>query len=166
MNNNYKNMKKQSIVMISVIVVLLIAIGCFFLNKKNNSQQNNNLNPQIQEQNNSESGIASLLVGNWVSVSAEKSNGLYAASMIMVCDSKDSCLNNKTPNNMPSSENIPTGPSPAESDGNRRISDDMANKTMLSGTITQVNSDNIVLTLDTGETATITISDTTKINKR
>jgi hypothetical protein len=183
MNNINNYMKKQSVIMISVVVAIAIIIGCVFLFKGNSSKQNNNINPQSQEQNIEEVTIDSLSVGNWVSVVAEKSNGSYTVSMIMVCDSKDSCQNSGSGTQAPSSENAPTGEAPTgtppaggtapsgetpsgTAPTNNKTGSNMANKTMLSGTITEVNSDNIVLSLDTGETATVSISDTTKITKR
>lgn len=154
-------MKKQYILIISIIIVLVIVGGLFFFKSK----QNNNFNPQMQ--NIEEVTLDSLSVGNWVSVVAEKNNGLYVASMIMACDGKDSCQNGRT-NNQPSSGTPPTGGAPTGdvSSGNAPIDSNAGNKTMLSGTITEVNIDNIVLSLDTGETTTVSVSDSTRIIKR
>lgn len=166
-------MKKQHIIIISIIAVIVIIVGCVLLFKGNDSKQNNNFNPQSQ--NVEQATIESLSVGNWVSVVAEKSNGSYIASMVMACDDKDSCqtsgsgTQNPPTNNNQGGEaptgNPPTGEIPT---GGQAKTDNssMADKTMLSGTITEVNSDSIVLSLDTGETATILISDSTRINKR
>lgn len=167
-------MKKQYIIVISIVVIAVIALGNFFLFKNNKSEQNNNPSPQMQNQDIEETTIASLAVGNWVSVVAEKSDGDYAASMIVACDDKDSCQtsnsNKQAPSdgeaptgNPPSGGTAPTGATPDDSQG--RVNN-MENKTMLSGTITEINSDSIVLSLDTGETATVLISDSTRITKR
>jgi len=171
-------MKKQNIIIISIVVVIVIVgIVCTFLFKGKSSTEENNFNPQEQNQNVEESSIASLLVGNWVSVVAEKSNGSYTASMIMACDSKGTCSNQeKTPpsgGTAPTGE-APTGALPSGADKapsgvaptGKRSTNNMENKTMLSGTITEVNTDNIVLTLDTGETAKVLISTSTRINKK
>jgi len=171
-------MKKQNIIIISIVVVIVI-VGtvCMFLFKGKSSNEDNNFNPQEQNQNVEETSIASLAVGNWVSIVAEKSNGAYTASMIMACDSKDNCSNQeKTPSSsgtMPTGE-APTGTPPSGTNTapsgvaptGKRSTNNMENKTMLSGTITEVNTDNIVLTLDTGETATVSISASTRINKK
>lgn len=167
-------MKKQNIVIISiVIVIVIVGTACAFLFKGKSSTEENIFNPQEQNQNVEESSSASLAVGNWVSVVAEKSNGYYTASMIMACDSKDTCSNQeKTP---PSSGGeAPTGIPPSGTNTTpsgmaptgKRSTNNMENNTMLSGTITEVNTDSIVLTLDTGETATISISASTRINKK
>lgn len=171
--NNKINMKKQNIIIISVIVILII-VGCvfFFMGKK--SGPDNELIPQ--ENDNEGTSIASLAIGNWASIVAEKSNGSYTALMIMVCESKENCSTKDR--NRPSGENMPTGEAPTGNPpsntgtvpsgeaptGKREIN--MENKSMLSGTITEINSDSIVLSLDTGETATVLISDSTRINKR
>lgn len=156
-------MKKQHIIIISIIAVIVIIVGCILLFKGSNSKQNNNFNHQSQ--NIEQATIESLSVGNWVSVVAEKSNGSYIASMVMVCDDKDSCQTSGSGTQNPPTNNNQAGEAPT---GGQTKTDNssMADKTMLSGTITEVNSDNIVLSLDTGETATILISDSTRINKR
>jgi hypothetical protein len=161
-------MKKQNIIIISVIVIVII-VACVFLLMGKNINQNNNLNPQ--NQNIEESTIASLSIGNWVSVVTEKVNGTYSASRIMACDDKDSCQTG--PNNQgdttktPPIGAAPTGDMPTPPTGDQGAkTGSMENKTMLSGTITEVNADSIVLSLDTGETATVLISDSTRINKR
>jgi uncharacterized protein YxeA len=161
-------MKKQSVIIILIAVVIVIIIGCIFLFKGNDSKQSNNINPQSQWQNIEEVTVDSLSVGNWVSVVAEKSNGSYTASMIMACDSQDSCQNSGSGKQTPSGENAPSGEAPngTAPTNNQKTGSNMTNITMLSGTITEVNTDNIVLSLDTGETATVLISDTTKITKR
>ncbi|MFA5729711.1 MAG: hypothetical protein WC938_00565 [Candidatus Paceibacterota bacterium] len=109
--------------------------------------------------------IDSLSVGNWVSVAAKKDNGSYIASMIMACDSKDSCQNNRPNqdnNQQPPSGTPPTGEVPAGS--NTGV--DMETRTMFSGTITEINTDSLILSLDTGETVTLSIIDSTRITKR
>jgi uncharacterized protein YxeA len=172
-------MKKQYIIIISIVVVVVMIVGSIFLFKGNKTSKSDNLNLQEQNQNQDSEKvtIASLVIGNWVSVVAEKSNGSYAASMVMVCDSKDSCANqNRTKNGTVStgetkargvapSGTAPTGSSTPPS-GDIKTGSSMENKTMLSGTIVEINTDNIVLNLDTGETATILISDSTRIDKR
>lgn len=167
-------MKKQNIIIISVTVIVII-IACVSLLMGKSTNQNNNLNPQ--NQNIEESTIASLSIGNWVSVVAEKVNGSYTASMIMACDNKDSCQAS-APNNQgdatktPPTGNVSTGTAPTADmptppTGNQGTkTGGMENKTMLTGTITEINTDSLVLSLDTGETATVLISNSTRINKR
>lgn len=154
-------MKKQHIIIISLVVVVALIAGGIFLFKGKNSKQNNNFNPQAQNQNTEEVAISSLVAGNWVSVVAEKSADFYTASMIMVCDSKDSCQ--KGGSSQGDAQTPPSGTAPT---GNTKAGGNTVNKTMLSGTITEVGTDSIILTLDTGETATVSISDSTKIVKR
>jgi len=167
-------MKKQNIIIISIVVILVI-IGCVFFFMGKSSNQNNEETPQEQNQNNEGTSIASLAIGNWVSVVAEKSNGSYTASMILVCENKDSCSNQeKTPpsggtapsgeaptGNPPSMGTAPSGEAPT---GKR--SGSIENRSMLSGTVTEIDVSSIVLSLDTGETVTVLISDSTRINKR
>ena len=165
---------KKNIIIISVIaIVAIVAVGCTFLYKGKSPNQDNNFNPQDQNQKTETATVDSLSVGNWVSVVVDKSNGSYTASMIMACDSKESCSRGKTRTGTAPSEttgNAPSGtpPSGAPTDGqsNTRAGGSMENKTMLSGTITEVSADSIVLSLDTGESATVLISDSTRINKR
>ena len=85
--------------------------------------------------------------------------------MIMVCDSKDSCQNNRPnqdnnqqpPSGTPPNNEVPTG-------NNAGV--DMETRTMFSGTITEINADSLILSLDTGETITLSIIDSTRITKR
>jgi hypothetical protein len=157
-------MKKQNIIIISIIIVVLIAVGCFFFFKKNKSIEKSNR--QMLNQNVEKFTIDSLVVGNWVSVVAEKSNGLYIASMVMACDDEVSCKSDKTntqnhPSRTAPTDEVQIGTIPTDSQKTRT-----GNRAMLSGVITEVNTDNIVLSLDTGEEATVLISDTTRIIKR
>jgi beta-lactam-binding protein with PASTA domain len=152
-------MKKQHILIISIIIILVIVGGVFFFKSKSN----NSFNPQMQ--NMEEVTIDSLSIGNWVSAAAKKDNGSYVASMIMVCDSKDSCQNNRSNqdnNQQPPSGNPPTNEMPA----GINTGVDMETRTMFSGTITEINADSLILSLDTGETATLFIVDSTRITKR
>ena len=159
-------MKKLYIILISIIaVVILIAAGIFLF------QGNNTDNKKQMPDNQNSTGlnIDSLAVGNWVSVMAEKgSDGTYAAEMINVCDDKDSCSNNQQGGNgqTPPSGTAPTGEAPTGTapTGDRQKS--TADRSMLSGTITEVGTSAITLELDTGETATVTISDSTRIVER
>jgi len=170
-------MKKQHIIIISIVAVVVIIIGYVFLFKGNNSKQGSNFNTQEQNQNIETATIESLSVGNWVSVVAEKVDGSYTASMIMACEDKDSCQTGgpsqdntqNSPTDGTSTGEMPSGTPPsgtAPNDNQGKIGSNMENKTMLSGTITEVNSDNVVLSLDTGETATVLISDSTRITER
>jgi hypothetical protein len=171
-------MKKQNIIIISVVVVVIVIVCALLLGGKS-INQSNNLNPQ--NQNIEKSTATSLSVGNWVSV-AEKVDGNYDASMIMVCNDKDSCqasVSQGETRNPPSGDvpmgkesnketrNPPSGdmPMPPNGDQNTKV-ENMKNKTMLSGTIGEVNADSIVLSLDTGEVVTILLSDSTIINKK
>jgi len=177
---NNKNMKKLYIISI-IAIVILIAAG-LFLFQGNKSSDNKKQMPS--DQNSTGLSIDSLAVGNWVSVVAEKgSDGTYIADMIRVCASKDSCYNNQqggtgqTPpsgtGTAPSGE-APTGtpPSGGSSTGTKTAPSGteqkktMVNGSMLSGTITEVGTSAITLELDTGETATVTISDSTRIVER
>lgn len=110
----------------------------------------------------------SLELGNWVSVMATKgSDGTYTAEMINVCESKDSCSSTNSKQQggqIPPSGSAPTGDRP--SGGAPTGEKSTANKSMLSGTIMEVSSGSIVLELDAGETATVTLSDSTKIIER
>jgi len=161
-------MKKQNIIIISIVVIIAIVVTVLILGGKSNNQ-NNNIN--LQNQNIEKTTIASLSVDNWVSVVAEKSNGSYTASIITVCEDKDSCQ--KSGPNQGGTKNTPTEtpPTRTSSTGDNSApptdkTESMENKSMLSGTITEVNVDSIILTLDTGETAIVLISDSTRINKR
>ncbi|MFZ2390723.1 MAG: hypothetical protein WAW15_02820 [Minisyncoccales bacterium] len=152
-------MKKQHILIISIVIVLIIIGGVLFFKSK----PNNNFNPQ--KQNMEEITIDSLSVGNWISSSVEKDNGLYIALMMMVCDSRDSCQNNRP--NQDSNQQPPNGNPPVdEMPAGINMGVDMETRTMLSGTITEINADNLILNLDTGETVTLLITDSTRINKR
>ncbi|MFA5432987.1 MAG: hypothetical protein WC319_08985 [Candidatus Paceibacterota bacterium] len=171
-------MKKQNITVVSLIVIM-IGVVCVLLLGGKSVNQNNNLNPQ--NQNIEKVNVSSLSVGNWVSVVAEKVDGIYTASMIMVCENKDSCqaIVPQGENKNPPSGDTPTGkepretrnppsgdmPTPPTADQNTRTGN-VKNKTMLSGTISEVNADSIILSLDTGEVATILLSDSTVINKK
>jgi hypothetical protein len=158
-------MKKQYIIIILIIVLVLIVAGYFIFFKGGTSKQSN----FYRNQNVEEVTIDSLSVGNWVSIVAEKNNDSYIASMVMVCDSKESCQNNR-PNS--SSGSTPTGNPPTDTGNpsadnqNKNRTGSMENRTMLSGTIKEIGTDNLTLTLDTGETATVSISDSTRIIKR
>jgi hypothetical protein len=157
-------MKKQYIIIILIGIVVVVVLGCLFFFKGKSSEQNNNLNPQVQNQNTESATLDSLSIGNWVSIVAEKSSGSYVASMIMACESKDSCQANKPAGDK--QRTAPSGEAPIAPTANTKPTGNMENKTMLSGTITEINSDNMVLSLDTGETATVSISNTTRINKK
>ena len=153
-------MKKQHILIISIIVILVIIRGVFFFKSK----PNGNFNHQMQ--NMEEITIDSLSVGNWVSAAAQKDNGSYVASMIMVCDSKDSCQDNR-PKNHDNGQQPPSGTPPTDEIlAGTNTGVDMETRTMFSGTITEINADSLILSLDTGETITLSIIDSTRITKR
>jgi len=157
-------MKKQTIIIILIAVaVVVIAGACVFFFKGNASRQNNNFNPQAQNQN--VVSIDALASGNWVSVMAEKSGDSYTASMIIACTDKGSCQTGGSgqTNRQRSSGASQSGRAPA---GNTQRAGNAANRTMLSGTITEVGTDSISLNLDAGGTATVSISDSTRIIKR
>jgi len=155
-------MKKLYIILISIIAVAILIVAGIFLFQGNKSSDNKK--QMFDNQNSTGLSIDSLAVGNWVSVMAEKgSDGTYAAEMINVCDDKDSCSNNQQGGNgqTPPSGEAPTGTAPT---GDRQKS--TADRSMLSGTITEVGTSAIILELDTDETATVTISDSTRIVER
>ena len=159
-------MKKNNIIIISIIAVVALIVLGIFLFQKNNDQPKNQQMPGNQDV--TELSADSLELGNWVSVMATKgSDGTYTAEMINVCESKDSCssTNSKQQGGQtPPSGSAPTGDRPSGGAPTREKS--TANKSMLSGTIMEVSSGSIVLELDTGETATVTLSDSTKIIER
>jgi|GEM_PF-1836377 len=172
-------MKKNQIILISIIaIVTLIATG-IFLFQENKSSDNKKQMPS--NQNSTGLSIDSLVADNWVSVMAEKgSDGTYIADTIRVCASKDNCFSNQQGG---TGQTPPSGTSPAPSgealteappSGGSSIGTKNApsgteqkktiiNGSMLSGTITEVGTSAIFLQLDTGETATVTISDSTRI---
>jgi len=164
-------MKKNNIIIISIIAVVALIVLGIFLFQKNNDQPKNQQMPGNQDV--TELSADSLELGNWVSVMATKgSDGTYTAEMINVCESKDSCssTNSKQQGGQtPPSGSAPTGdrPSGGAPTGSTPTGEKgTANKSMLSGTIMEVSSGSIVLELDTGETATVTLSDSTKIIER
>lgn len=165
---NKTNMKKTYTISIILIIVALILVLIGTLLFKSKGQDSNNQLPNNQQR--TELSTDSLVVGNWVSVMAQKgSDGTYTAQMINICESESACSKTANPpsQQVPSGDvpnGAPTGQAPTgEAPQNQK---NTANRSMLSGTITEVNSGSIVIDLDTGESATINISDSTKIVER
>jgi len=165
-------MNKKHIILISIIaVIVLVAGGIYLFQSKSTNQSNNQGMPGDQDI--TESSIDSLSLGNWASIVAEKGDdGVYIADMVSVCESEDSCSNQQggsgqTPpsGEAPTGRTVPSGDktAPTGATPNGEGQKDMSNKSMLSGTIIEIGENSITLELDTGETATVTISDSTRI---
>lgn len=162
-------MKKQFILVIAVLAIALIACGFIALVNKKGNQPGNNMN-QMQNVN-----LSSLSAGEYVSITAEGSDGTYTAFMILACDNEEDCQNDRqqrsnggeqTP---PSGNSAPSGEAPSgqtPSGSGQQPQGNIQNMTRLSGTISSVNSDSLVVSLDTGETVTVSVSDSTRIMKK
>lgn len=173
-------MKKIHIILVSIIAIAVLVAGGIYLFQGDKTANQFNDQEMPGNQNVTELSIDSLSLGNWASIVAEKGNdGVYVADMISVCESEDNCNaqqggNGQTPPSgtgtsageaptgtgmAPSGDKTaPTGTAPS-GEGQK----DMTNKSMLSGTITEIGENSITLELDTGEIATVTISDSTRI---
>jgi hypothetical protein len=170
-------MKKTHLIILIAVIVILIVGGLFFFGSKKSSQSNRQM---PSEQNVTELSTDSLLVGNWVSIMAQKgSDGSYTAEMINVCESEESCQNNQPGQGQqssgsgnsqtPPSGEAPTGAAPdgqTPTGSGTNTQKNTANRTMLSGTITEKGENSITISLDTGETTTVSISDSTRIVQR
>ncbi|MFZ3054563.1 MAG: hypothetical protein WA091_01075 [Minisyncoccales bacterium] len=184
-------MKKIHIILISIIAIAVLVVGGIYLfqGNKNTDQFSDQEIPGNQDV--TELSIDSLSLGNWASIVAEKGDdGIYIADMISVCESEDSCSAQQGGNGQtsPSGTGTPTGEAPTGTgtapSGSAPSGDktsgtaptgtapsgegqkDMSNKSMLSGTIIEIGENSITLELDTGETATVAISDSTRVVER
>lgn len=161
-------MKKTHIVIISIVAVIALVVAGIFLTQKNKSKSFDGGRMGSQEV--SQSGVESLAVGDWVSVMAQKgTDGTYTAEMINVCESEESC-SSAAPSQQNDRQSPPAGAGDQDPSGNLPNDNGMqkgsAARTMLSGTIAEVSSESMTLDLDTGETAVIILSDSTKVFER
>ncbi|MFA5714457.1 MAG: hypothetical protein WC998_01790 [Candidatus Paceibacterota bacterium] len=144
-------MKKQYIIILILVLILIAAGSAFYFSKGLGNNQRGGF--QFMG---SEIDASSLEVGKIATVMGEEKDGTIVAERVIICSDEENCFNPKQGREQPDG-NIPEGENRA------RPNNDMGDKAFLSGTISEKNDNSLVLTLDTGETATVAISESTKI---
>jgi len=151
-------------IFIYLLGITLVIIGAFYFFKVNNSDEEKINNYEQQESQTLK--VSDLKESNYIIITGTKSENEILAERIIVCDAKDNCLlnqqdekqsdRNKGMPNMTQRENIPKQEKP---------SDSMV-KFMTSGIIATISEKELTINLESGETATVILSELTQITKR